>query len=55
VRTLRGWGRLAVAGYVGGGYAALEAIERAGYDVLAGPPTASKAGKLRAAVRELRR
>jgi squalene synthase HpnC len=54
VRTLRGWGRLAVAGYVGGGYAALDAIERAGYDVLAGPPTASRAGKLRATVRELR-
>jgi squalene synthase HpnC len=54
VGTLRGFGRLAVAGYVGGGYAALDAIERAGYDVLAGPPTASRAGKLRATVRELR-
>jgi squalene synthase HpnC len=55
VRTLRGWGKIAVAGYVGGGYATLDAIERAGYDVLAGPPKASKAGKLRATVRELRR
>ncbi len=51
VRTLRGWGRVAVAGYVGGGYAALDAIGRAGYDVLAGPPTASKPAMLRAAGR----
>lgn len=54
VRTLSGWGRLAVAGYVGGGYAALDAIERSGFDVLAGPPTASKAAKLGAALRCLR-
>ena len=32
-----GRARIAVAGYVGGGRAALEAIEAAGYDVLAGP------------------
>jgi squalene synthase HpnC len=35
--------RLAVAAFVSGGRAALDAIERAGYDVLAGPPRASRA------------
>lgn len=55
VGTLRGFGRLAVAGYLGGGYAALDAIERAGFDVLAGPPAATKAARLRAALRALRR
>jgi squalene synthase HpnC len=39
---LRGSGRLAVAAFVAGGRAALDAIERAGYDVLAGPPRASR-------------
>ncbi|HEY3959888.1 MAG TPA: squalene synthase HpnC [Solirubrobacteraceae bacterium] len=34
--------RLAVAAFAAGGRAALEAIERAGYDVLAGPPRAGK-------------
>jgi squalene synthase HpnC len=38
VGTLRGAARLAVAGYVAGGRAALSAIEERGYDVLAGPP-----------------
>jgi len=35
---LRGWARLAVAGYVAGGRAALAALARGRYDVLAGPP-----------------
>jgi squalene synthase HpnC len=35
--------RLAVAAFVSGGRAALDAIERAGYDVLPGPPRASRA------------
>lgn len=35
--------RLAIAGFVGGGRAALDAIRRAGYDVLPGPPKAPKA------------
>jgi squalene synthase HpnC len=43
IDTLRGRERLAVAAFVSGGRAALRAIERAGYDVLAGPPRASKA------------
>jgi squalene synthase HpnC len=34
--------RLAVAAFAAGGRAALEAIERAGYDVLPGPPRAGK-------------
>jgi squalene synthase HpnC len=38
VGLLRGWARLAVAGYVAGGRAALDALRRANGDVLAGPP-----------------
>jgi phytoene/squalene synthetase len=34
-RSLRGRARVAVAGFAGGGLAALDAIERARYDVLA--------------------
>jgi squalene synthase HpnC len=49
VGTLSGWGRLAVAGYVGGGYATLDAIEAAGYDPLPGPPKATPRAMLRAA------
>jgi squalene synthase HpnC len=47
---LHGRARIAVAGYVGGGRAALSAIEAAGYDVLAGAP---KAGKPRRALSTL--
>ncbi|MDX6228913.1 MAG: hypothetical protein QOI76_2303 [Frankiales bacterium] len=35
---LRGWARVAVAGYVGGGQATVRALRRADFDVLAGPP-----------------
>lgn len=38
VRLLHGWARLAVAGYVAGGRAALDALRRVDGDVLAGPP-----------------
>jgi squalene synthase HpnC len=38
VGRLSGWARLAVAGYVAGGRATLDALRRAGGDVLAGPP-----------------
>jgi 15-cis-phytoene synthase len=38
VRSLRGWPRLAVAGYAAGGLAAADAIEAAGYDVLHNAP-----------------
>jgi squalene synthase HpnC len=39
VGQLRGWARLAVAGYIAGGRAALAAIAQAGNDVLAATPT----------------
>jgi squalene synthase HpnC len=54
VRELSGWARLAVAGYVGGGKAALDAIEASGYRVLGDPPRPTGAGKAAAAVRELK-
>ncbi|ARQ67691.1 squalene synthase HpnC [Streptomyces marincola] len=47
--------RLLLAGFIGGGHAAARAIEDAGYDVLAGPPRASKGGLLYAAATTLRR
>jgi squalene synthase HpnC len=43
IGQLRGRPKLAVAAFVAGGRAALEAIERAGYDVLAGAPRAGRA------------
>ncbi|MEV3922373.1 squalene synthase HpnC [Actinomadura coerulea] len=39
---LQGFARIAVAGYVAGGLAALDALERAAYDVLPGPPRPRK-------------
>jgi squalene synthase HpnC len=42
IGTLHGWARLAVAGYVAGGRAALASIEAAGYDVLAATPRPAK-------------
>jgi squalene synthase HpnC len=39
--SLRGWQRLAIAGYAGGGIAALEAIALADYEVLARDPARS--------------
>jgi squalene synthase HpnC len=47
VRSLSGRAKLAVAGYVGGGRAAFDAIEASGYDVLESPPKAT--GRARAA------
>jgi squalene synthase HpnC len=47
VSGLRGRPKLAVAAFIGGGRAALDAIERARWDVLRGAP---RAGKLRRAV-----
>ncbi len=46
IGELHGRERLAVAAFLAGGRAALDAIERAGYDVLAGPPKASGARRL---------
>jgi squalene synthase HpnC len=46
IAQLHGRPRLAVAAFAAGGRAALDAIERAGYDVLAGPPRATRARRL---------
>jgi squalene synthase HpnC len=46
IGELHGRARLAVAGFLAGGRAALDAIERAGYDVLAGPPRAGTGRRL---------
>lgn len=46
--TLRGRPRLAVAAFIAGGRAAALAIERAGFDVLAGPPKAGNRARMRA-------
>jgi squalene synthase HpnC len=43
VASLSGWGRVAVAGYVAGGYATADAIEKADFDVLARHRAPSKA------------
>jgi squalene synthase HpnC len=42
VATLRGRPRLAVAAFLAGGSAALDAIERSGYDVRSGPPRSGR-------------
>jgi squalene synthase HpnC len=49
-RSLRGRPRWAVAGFAAGGSAALDAIERAGFDVLASSPRPSRVGVLRHAL-----
>jgi squalene synthase HpnC len=54
IAQLRGRPRLAVAAFAAGGRAALDAIERAGYDVLAGPPRAGSARRLVALALTLR-
>jgi squalene synthase HpnC len=53
IGRLRGRARIAVAAYAAGGSAAIEAIERCGYDVLPGPPTASRSARLTALGRAL--
>ncbi len=53
VGMLDGRERLAVAAFVSGADAALGAIERTGYDVLAGPPRAGRARRVAAWVRTL--
>jgi squalene synthase HpnC len=44
---LRGRERIAVAAFLAGGKAAADAIERAGFDVLGGPPAAGRARRVR--------
>jgi hypothetical protein len=41
VASLHGWSRLAISGFVGGGYAALDALADARFDPLGGPPRRS--------------
>jgi squalene synthase HpnC len=53
IAALRGRARLAVAGFVGCGHAALDAIVANGYDVMDGAPRASKRARLAATVRAL--
>jgi squalene synthase HpnC len=55
IDELHGRERLAVAAFVAGGYAALEEIERSGYDVLGGAPQASGGRRLLALARLLLR
>jgi squalene synthase HpnC len=47
VGRLGGRARIAVAGYVGGGRAALDSIRAVGYDVLSGSPTAGRLARAR--------
>jgi squalene synthase HpnC len=54
LNTLRGRVRVALAGYVAGGSAALAAIERADYDVLARAPRAGRLRRVTALLRVLR-
>jgi squalene synthase HpnC len=54
VGSLRGRARFAVAGYVGGGVAALDALRDAGYDVLSQAPRPSKSTRLRTTLDVLR-
>jgi squalene synthase HpnC len=42
IAELRGTARIAIAAYAAGGEAALDAIERSGYDVLGGPPPVTR-------------
>ena len=50
VGELRGWARVAVAGYVAGGLAALDALRRPGADPLVATPRATRADVARHAV-----
>jgi len=54
IGELRGRPRIAVGAFVAGGRSALDAIERAGYDVLSGPPPVSRARLLGSLARTLR-
>lgn len=46
VSLLRGWARLAVAGYIAGGLATVDALRRANWDPLAATPRPRKSGVL---------
>ena len=53
VRSLRGWPRIAIAGYVGGGRAALTALARADFEVLATVPRPSPRQRIGSILRAL--
>jgi len=53
IGELHGRARIAIGGFVAGGRAALAAIERAGYDVLPGPPPVARRRLLGALARTL--
>lgn len=53
VGLLGGWARLAVAGYLAGGRAALDALRRANGNILAGPPRPRRRDVLRHLVRSV--
>jgi squalene synthase HpnC len=55
VGTLRGWARVAVAGYVAGGLAAADALARPGADPLVATPTAARTRTVRHALAVLAR
>jgi squalene synthase HpnC len=55
VASVSGRLKLLLAGFTGGGRAVLRAISRAGYDVLPGPPRATRRGLLREVAAILRR
>ncbi|MFE7185484.1 squalene synthase HpnC [Streptomyces erythrochromogenes] len=54
VGSVHGRLRLLLAGFVGGGRAALRAVTAAGFDVLPGPPTSTKSGLFREVAAVLR-
>ncbi|MFJ1563775.1 squalene synthase HpnC [Streptomyces erythrochromogenes] len=54
VGSVHGRLRLLLAGFVGGGRAALRAVTAAGFDVLSGPPKSTKSGLLREVAAVLR-
>ncbi len=51
VRILHGWARFAVAGFIGGGLAQLDALVAAEFDVLAEPVKATKSSMMRKTIR----
>jgi squalene synthase HpnC len=53
IRSLSGWSRLAIAGYVGGGRAALSALARAEFEVLALTPRPSRRRQIGSVLRAL--
>lgn len=55
VGELRGWARIAVAGYVAGGRSTVAALQRAGGSVLGGPPRPRRRDVLWHLVRQTRR